>query len=119
MLGVRVPGAARPRRERERRRDPAHQARERGMGAGPLRSGAAGADLYGAGGLGPMIDMLTVDLLEAWGDALGQPPIERDLRLVALILPGVALDELASMPVGAIDRELLQLRSRAFGHNLV
>ena len=33
LLGVGVPGAARPGRERERGRDPAHQARERGLGA--------------------------------------------------------------------------------------
>ena len=33
LLGLGVPGAARPRRQRQRRRDPAHQARERGLGA--------------------------------------------------------------------------------------
>ena len=33
LLGLGVPVAARPRRERERRRDPAHQARERGVRA--------------------------------------------------------------------------------------
>ena len=39
-LGLGVPGAARPRRERERRRDPAHQARERGLGARLRGAGA-------------------------------------------------------------------------------
>ena len=33
LLGLRVPGDARPRRQRQRGRDPAHQARERGLGA--------------------------------------------------------------------------------------
>ena len=33
LLGVGVPGAARPRRQRQRRRDPAHQAGERRLGA--------------------------------------------------------------------------------------
>ena len=33
LLGVGVPGAARPRRQRQRHRDPAHQAGERGLGA--------------------------------------------------------------------------------------
>ncbi len=33
LLGVGISGAARPRRQRQRRRDPAHQAGERGLGA--------------------------------------------------------------------------------------
>jgi phage tail-like protein len=33
LLGLGVPGAARPRRQRQRRRHPAHQARERRLGA--------------------------------------------------------------------------------------
>ena len=33
LLGVGVPGPAGPGRQRQRRRDPAHQARERGLGA--------------------------------------------------------------------------------------
>ena len=41
LLGVGVPGAARPRRQRQRGRDPAHQARERGLGA-RLRGARAG-----------------------------------------------------------------------------
>ena len=40
LLGVGVPGAARPRRQRQRGRDPDHQARERGLGA-RLRRGRA------------------------------------------------------------------------------
>ena len=40
LLGVGVPVAARSRRERQRGRDPAHQARERGLGARLRGSGA-------------------------------------------------------------------------------
>ena len=35
LLGLRIPGPARPGCERQRGRDPAHQARERGLGARP------------------------------------------------------------------------------------
>ena len=48
LLGLGVPGAARSRRQRERRRDPAHQARERGLGARLRASGADRADLHRA-----------------------------------------------------------------------
>ena len=49
-VGLGVPGAARPRRERERRRDPAHQARERGLGARRRGARAGRAGLLGAVG---------------------------------------------------------------------
>ena len=42
LLGLGVPGAARARRERQRRRHPAHQARERGLGARSVGDGARG-----------------------------------------------------------------------------
>ena len=44
LLGVGVPGAARPRRQRQRGRDPAHQARERRLGARLRRRRAGRAD---------------------------------------------------------------------------
>ena len=49
LLGVGVPGAARPRRQRQRRRDPAHQARERRLGARLRRRRADRADVHRAG----------------------------------------------------------------------
>ena len=45
LLGLGVPGAARPRRQRQRGRDPAHQARERGLGARLRRRRAHRAEL--------------------------------------------------------------------------
>ena len=52
LLGVGVPGAAGPRRQRQRRRHPDHQARERGLGARPRRDRAGRADLQRPARLG-------------------------------------------------------------------
>ena len=51
LLGLGVPGAARPRRQRQRGRDPDHQARERGLGARPRGGRAGRADLHRAAGV--------------------------------------------------------------------
>ena len=48
LLGLGVPGAAGPRRQRQRRRDPAHQARERRLGARLRRDRADRAELHRA-----------------------------------------------------------------------
>ena len=59
LLGLGVPGAARPRRQRQRRRDPAHQARERGLGARLRRARADRADLHRALARTPMARPVT------------------------------------------------------------
>ena len=49
LLGVGIPGAARPRRQRQRGGDPDAEARERGLGTRPRRDRADRAELHRAG----------------------------------------------------------------------
>ena len=55
------------------------------------------------------------ELLGIWERGEGQWPWRRALALLAGAAPGVADDELASMPIGRRDAELLDLREQLFG----
>lgn len=63
-------------------------------------------------------DLLSGDLLDAWERALGRPPVEQALILLAAACPDDGPDALAALPVGVRDGRLLDLRERLFGPEL-
>jgi hypothetical protein len=60
----------------------------------------------------------TAELLAVWEQAVGQPPAQRGLALLAAALPGTTGDELATLSVGRRDGYLLDLHEVAFGPRL-
>ncbi len=58
------------------------------------------------------------DLLQAWENGQGWPPIWQALCLLAVACPGEPLQALAALPVGRRDRRLMELRRRLFGSRL-
>jgi hypothetical protein len=63
-------------------------------------------------------ELLPGDLLDAWERALGRPPVEQALILLAAACPDDGPDALAALPVGVRDGRLLDLRERLFGPEL-
>lgn len=57
-------------------------------------------------------------LLEVWGNGLGQDSVRRALVLLAAAVPDVSPDALADWPLGRRDTELLAFRASLFGPGL-
>lgn len=57
-------------------------------------------------------------LLEVWGNGLGQDPVRRALVLLAAAVPEAGPDSLADWPLGRRDAELLAFRASLFGPGL-
>ena len=128
LLGVGVPGAARPRRQRQRRRHPDHQARERGLGARLRRHRAGRADVHRAGRCPTALPTRRHDrgddLLDLWERAARLAPVERALlwrprgsarprrRRSASRRAAISESELRRQPVGRTHGLLLALRER-------
>lgn len=55
------------------------------------------------------------ELLQAWERGRRRSPTTRALGLLATTAPGMPVDELARLPIGARDARLLRLRSALFG----
>mgnify|MGYP001254993106 CR=1 FL=1 len=55
------------------------------------------------------------DLLSLWERGLARHPIDRALLLCAWARPDLAVDQLASLPLGVVNAALLRLRERLFG----
>src|SRR5262249_47346923 len=118
VLGQRIPGAARPGRERERRRHPAHQDRERGLGPRHFDDRADRAELH----LDPRLTTRRALggelLLGAWETGARGHELRRPLALLAAALPGTPPASLSTLPVATRDLELLRLRALTFGPEL-
>lgn len=61
----------------------------------------------------------TAELLGAWEQGLNQPPVWQAVALLSAACPGVPLARLAQLRIGRRDAELLALRERLFGLDLV
>ena len=116
LLGVGVPGAARPGRERQRGRDPAHQAGERGLGARRQcllsrrsRPSRTRPDHEATVRVGMLLD--------AWERGMHQPPPERVRTLLRLAVPDGS--DVSALSAGQVDGYLLDLRQRGFGSEVV
>ncbi|WP_269936626.1 hypothetical protein [Arthrobacter sp. HY1533] len=57
-------------------------------------------------------------LLEVWGNGLGQDPVRRALVLLSAAVPDTEPDVLADWPLGRRDSELLAFRASLFGPGL-
>jgi hypothetical protein len=55
------------------------------------------------------------ELLEAWEHGLSRSPTHRAVTLLASASPGTPLDDIARLPIGTRDLDLLRLRSELFG----
>src|SRR5262249_47330632 len=117
LLGLGVPGAARSRRECQRGRDSAYQARERGLGARRLRDRTDRTDLHRT--LAVIVSALSPDaLLRAW--ERGEPAVSGSARSL-IVLREVCPDEPedpARLSVGRRDALLLALRQQQRGVQL-
>jgi hypothetical protein len=60
----------------------------------------------------------TGQLLDVWEQGRFQTPAQRAFSLLALAVPAVSSEQLASYGIGQRDRELLDLRERIFGPRL-
>ena len=118
LLGLRVPGAARPRRQCQRDRDPAPQARERRLGARLRRDRAERTELHRAGMTSVVRALSEAALLDLW--EAGEPCRWLDRALLMLWATGAAEagDSLADWPLGARDAALLHARRHLFGAQL-
>jgi hypothetical protein len=58
------------------------------------------------------------DLLDAWAAAAALGPSARSLALLQVAEPDVQMAELAALPLGRCEEQLLELRSRLFGRTL-
>ena len=112
-LGLGVPGAAGPRRERERRRDPAHQARERGLRARRRGRRAGRAAVLGAVAISETAELSAAATLELWDAARALPPAERPVVLARA--DGATVEEVARLPIGRRDARLLGVHAALGG----
>ena len=112
LLGVGVPGAAGPRRQRERGRDPAHQARERGLGARRGRGRAAASRRSRSA----MEALTAAELLDVWEQGASARRA-RTGRAAARAMPARRRRPARSgrVPLGRRDALLLRLRAATFG----
>ncbi len=65
-----------------------------------------------------MVDLGADTIVAVWEAAREQHPIDRALTLLSLSHPERSRDELAHLPIGVRDRELLELRAQLFGARL-
>ncbi len=59
------------------------------------------------------------ELLDIWETSAAQPSAQRALRLLNAAQPGTAYDDLAQLPIGQRDAQLLTLHERLFGSQLI
>jgi hypothetical protein len=62
---------------------------------------------------------LAGQLLDAWERGASETPTRRALSLLAIAQPQLSEGELAALPIGRRDEQLLQLRERLFGSQLL
>jgi hypothetical protein len=65
-----------------------------------------------------MRNLTAVQLLEAWEQGSGQPPVQRALVLIAAACPEEPVEALAGLSIGQRDARLLSLRELTFGTDL-
>jgi hypothetical protein len=65
-----------------------------------------------------MHSLSATELLAAWEQGTGQPPVYQALVLLAAACPEMSFEELARLPIGRRDAYLLTLREWAFGQQL-
>jgi hypothetical protein len=65
-----------------------------------------------------MHSLSATELLAAWEQGTGQPPVYQALVLLAAACPEISFDELARLPIGRRDTCLLTLREWTFGQQL-
>src|SRR5882724_6869147 len=58
-------------------------------------------------------------LLDAWEKGTTQSPVERALTLLTAACPDWSSEDLAELPIGERDRNLLRLREALFGPQLI
>ena len=96
LLGLGIPGAARSRRQRQRGRDPAHQARERGLGARLRRDRADRANLCRASIKWvpsvmeqPTRSLSSTEILDVWEAGRQQHELDRALTSAGCGVSGI------------------------------
>src|SRR5262249_34259696 len=115
VLGFGLSGAPRPGRECECRGHPAHQAGERGLGAGYLCQRTHRAE----SGLAPMMQPLKGDrLLAAWDRGAQQSDLNRAVTLLAVASQDRSEERLASLSIPERNLMLLDLHRISFGDTL-
>jgi hypothetical protein len=62
--------------------------------------------------------LTATELLDVWERGLGRPLPARVLALLAAAFPDASVDELAELPIGRRDAQLLRLREQLFGPDL-
>jgi hypothetical protein len=62
--------------------------------------------------------LTATELLDVWEHGLARPMPGRVLALLAAAFPEASVDELAELPIGRRDAQLLRLRERLFGPEL-
>jgi len=65
-----------------------------------------------------MHSLSATELLAAWEQGTGQPPVYQALVLLAAACPEISFEELARLPIGRRDACLLTLREWTFGQQL-
>lgn len=58
------------------------------------------------------------DLLNVWEKCQSRHDLDRALIMLAATCPDKTFEELASLPIGERDRDLIALRERSFGHSI-
>jgi len=62
--------------------------------------------------------LAAADVIAVWEAGRGRHPVDRALTLLAVTTPDATRDELATLPVGRRDAQLLRLRQAAFGDRI-
>jgi hypothetical protein len=65
-----------------------------------------------------MLTLSANDLLQIWEWGQGQAPLHQALVILATAYPSVPPEQLAGLPIGQRDAQLLQVRSHTFGSQL-
>jgi hypothetical protein len=65
-----------------------------------------------------LASLSAADLLQAWENGQGAPPVWQALFLLAVAYPDETLQALSDLPIGHRDRRLMDLRRRLFGSRL-
>src|SRR5439155_6708670 len=124
-----IPGTAGPRCERKRGRDPAHQARERGLGARHRRHRTGRADASvttwrrkpspaSFTNSWRMRELTAQDVVTLWEQGRGRHAIDRALLLFAAACPELPPEHLADLPLGQRNEALFRLREWTFGPDI-
>src|SRR5262249_54999459 len=120
VLGVGVSIDAGAGRERERGGDPAHQARERGVGTRHRRQRAARTELRSSDLAGVKVRSLTLEeVLRVWERGEGQSAATRALTLLAFARPEASSSALTAATIGEREAAVLGLRIRLWGRGRV